>query len=88
MTVSPIRPGVTIVEKHQVAAKHLIDVALQQAEALEKTLRLINGAYNDRELNPNEDSPFDSHYPDEVNNSIGHVRDVQVNLHNFKGRAP
>lgn len=86
MTVTKIRPDVTVVEKHHVAAKHLIDVAVQQAEALEKTLRLINGAYNDPELNPNEDSPFKGHYPDEVNNSIGHVRDVQGNLCKFKER--
>ena len=86
MNVSKIRPDITIVEKHTVAAKLLIDIARQQAEALEVTLRLLNGAYNDRELNPNEDSPFDCHFPDEVNNSIGNVRDVLCNLREFEGR--
>lgn len=86
MSVVKMHPGIDIVEKHHIAGKRLIDLAIQQSVALENTLRLINSAFNDPDLNPNKDSPIVHHFPYEVNNSIGRVRDVQNDLDAFSKR--
>lgn len=86
MSVVKMHPSIDIVEKHHVAGKRLVMIALEQAASLENTLRLINSAFNDPDLNPNKDSPIVHHFPDEVNNSIGRLRDVQVDLSAFSKR--